>query len=165
MRDLAEDLAQESLIEINAKVGTFRGDSRFTTWAFRFVINRAATELRRKRYRNLSLDDLREDELVAFQNLLYDRDKSTEGEPERLAERRQFIAMLREIVQKRLTDRQRVAIVGVYWQERSMDEVAEALGLDRNGLYKLLHDARKRIKDELLARHLSQGDILAIFEN
>lgn len=165
VRDLAEDLAQESLIEIDAKVGTFRGDSQFTTWAFRFVINRAATELRRKRYRNLSLDDLREDELVAFQNLLYDREKSVQDEPARLAERRQFVALLQDIIRKRLTERQRFAIVGVYWQERSMDQVAEALGLDRNALYKLLHDARKRIKDELLARHLSQGDILAIFEN
>lgn len=164
IRDLAQDLAQDSLLEIRAKLKTFRGESQFTTWAFRFVINRAASELRRKRYRNLSLDDLREDELVAFQTLVYDQDAAAGSEPERLAERRMLADILREIITRNLTERQRAAIVGVYWRGHSMDEVALALGLDRNALYKLLHDARKKIKEQLLARRLSQGDVLGPFE-
>jgi RNA polymerase sigma-70 factor (ECF subfamily) len=165
IRDLAEDLAQEALIEVRENLHTFRVESKFTTWAYRFVINRAASELRRQHYRNLSLDQLREDELVALQTLLFDPNAGPGLEPERLAERRSYMNLLRAIVETELNERQRAAIVWVLWEGRSMGEVAKALGITRNALYKLLHDARKRIKARLLARHLSLGDILAAFED
>ncbi len=162
VRDLAEDLAQETLIEIRASLGSFRGESRFTTWAYRFVINRAASELRRQRYQNLSLDQIREEEPAAvFQAIINDRDKV---EPEQLAEQHYYLGLLRDIIDTELSERQRAAIIGVHLQGRSMDEVALSLGLTRNALYKLLHDARKRLKALLLARHLSEGDILAAFQ-
>src|SRR5512138_285980 len=53
--DLAEDLTQDALVEIREHVSSFRGESKFTTWAYRFVINRAASELRRQRYHDVSL--------------------------------------------------------------------------------------------------------------
>ncbi len=164
IRDLAEDLAQDALLDVRKSLDGFRGESQFTTWAFRFVVNRAASELRRRRYRDLSLDNLREDELATFQTLLHSG-KELGTDPERLAERRYYLTLLREIVETELNERQRAAIVWVHWQGRSMDEVAAALGINRNALYKLLYDARKRLKAELLRRHLSQGDILAAFEN
>ena len=58
-----------------------------------------------------------------------------------------------------------LALLAVYWQGRSMDEIADVLGLTRNALYKLLYDARRRLKAALSARHLSVGDILAAFED
>jgi RNA polymerase sigma-70 factor, ECF subfamily len=163
IRQLAEDLAQETLIQINKNLNSFRGESQFTTWTFRFVINRAASELRRRRYRDLSLDDLREDELSAFQTPV--QDTGPRGDPARLAERRYYLNLLRQLVDTELNERQRAAVVWVHLQGRSMDEVAAALGLNRNALYKLLYDARRRLKTQLLARHLSQGDILAAFED
>ncbi len=165
VRDLAQDLAQESLIDIRKNLDRFRGESQFTTWAFRFVINRAASELRRQHYRDLSLDQLEEDASALFRSLLRDRDSASARDPERLVMRRQYLHLLNEIIDTELTERQRAAVVWVYLEGRSMDEVAGVLGLNRNALYKLLHDARKRIKSQLLARHLSQGDILAAFEN
>ncbi len=165
IRDLAEDLAQEALLDVRKSLDSFRGESRFTTWAFRFVVNRAASELRRRRYRDLALDNLREDELAALQTFLHAGDTGIGIEPERLAERRYYLNLLRELVDTTLNERQRAAIIWVHWQERPMDEVAAALGISRNALYKLLFDARKRLKAELLARHLSQGDILAAFED
>ncbi len=165
VRDLAEDLAQEALLDVHKSLHSFRGESQFTTWAFRFVINRAASELRRRRYRDLSLENLQEDEVAAFQTLLHTGGATLGVDPERLAERRYYLNLLREIVDTELSERQRAALVWVHWQGRSMDEVAGALGLSRNALYKLLHDARKRLKAELVARHLSQGDILAAFED
>ncbi len=86
-------------------------------------------------------------------------------EPEKLAERRHYLRLLQEIMQTELNERQRLALIAVHWQGRSMDEVANALGMNRNALYKLLHDARKRLKAALQARHLSEGDILAAFED
>lgn len=165
VRDLAEDLAQEALIAIRENLASFRGESKFTTWAYRFVINRAASELRRRRYHNLSLDRLLEEEPAAFRVILSEEDASRRIDPDQIAERRYCLNLLREIVQTGLTERQRAAIVGVHLQGHSMEEVAAALGLTRNALYKLLHDARQRLKAALLARHLSEGDILAAFED
>ena len=162
VRSLAEDLAQEALLEIRENLSSFKGEAKFTTWAYRFVINRAASELRRRHYHNLSLDQLREEEPVLFQALLLEQGTI---EPERLAERRNYLILLRDIIEHELNERQRAAIVGVHVQGRSMDEVAAALGLNRNALYKLLHDARKRIKARLQAQHLTEGDILAAFED
>jgi RNA polymerase sigma-70 factor (ECF subfamily) len=162
VRVLAEDMAQEALLDIRESLGGFKGESKFTTWAYRFVINRAASELRRRHYRNLSLDQLREEEPAIFQALLLEQ---ATIEPERIAERRNYLNLLRQIIEKELNERQRAAIVGVHMQGRSMDDMAAALDLTRNALYKLLHDARKRIKARLQAQHLTEGDILAAFED
>ena len=161
IRGLAQDLAQDALLEIRQSLSTFKGESKFTTWAYRFVINRAASELRRQRYRNVSFDQLRDEEPAAFQALLLERGKV---EPERLAERRAYLKLLREIIETELNERQRAALVGVHLHGYPMDEVAAALGLTRNALYKLLHDARKRIKARLQAQHLTESDILAAFQ-
>jgi RNA polymerase sigma-70 factor (ECF subfamily) len=162
IHDLAADLAQDALMEIRASLDRFRGESKFTTWAYRFVINRAVSELRRQRYHDLSLEQLQRDEPAFFQALL---SHQARVELEQWAERRNYINLLREIIETELDERQRAAIVGVHWQGHSMDEVATAIGLTRNALYKLMHDARKRLKARLLARHVSLGDILAAFED
>ena len=162
VRDLAEDLAQDALMDIRASLASFRGESKFTTWAYRFVINRAASELRQQHYQNLSLDRLREEEPALFQDVLTDRE-ARRIDPEQLAEQRDYLDLLREIIETELSARQRTALVAIHWQGRSMDEVAASLDLTRNALYKLLHDARKRLQARLLARHLSEGDILAAF--
>ena len=70
LRNLAQDLAQDALLEVRENLGSFKGESKFTTWAYRFVINRAASELRRLRYRNVSFDQLHEEEPAVFQELL-----------------------------------------------------------------------------------------------
>jgi len=160
--ELAEDLCQDALMKILASLSTFKGRSRFTSWAYRFVINQAASELRRYRYRDISLEQLREEAPVVFQSLLA---VGEEVKPERLVEQQDYINLLREIIEHELSERQRVAIVGVYLQGYSMDEMATALGLTRNALYKLLHDARKRLKASLLECHLTQSDILTAFED
>jgi RNA polymerase sigma-70 factor (ECF subfamily) len=162
VRGLAEDLAQEALLSIRDNLSGFKGESKFTTWAYRFVINRAASELRRRHYRNVSFDQLREEEPALFQALLLEQGTV---EPEQVAERRHYLNLLRRIIEEALNERQRIAIVGVHLQGLSMDEVASALGLNRNALYKLLHDARKRIRAGLQAQHLTEGDILAAFQD
>ncbi len=159
---MAEDLAQEALLEVRDSLSSFKGESKFTTWAYRFVINRAASELRRRHYQNVSLDQLLEDEPALFQALLPEQGAV---EPERMAERRHYLRLLREIIERDLNERQRAAIVGVHVRGLPMDEVAEALGVNRNALYKLLHDARKRLKARLHAQHLTEGDILAAFQD
>ena len=159
--ELAEDIAQDSLLDILGNLETFRGESRFTTWAYRFVINKAASELRHRRYRDLSLDQLLEKEASGFEALL------TTGKHrilERQIEQRAYVELLRHLIATRLTGRERAAIIGIYLQGYSMDEVASALDTNRNALYKLLYTARQRLKEALLDRHLTQSDILAAFD-
>jgi RNA polymerase sigma-70 factor (ECF subfamily) len=160
VRDLAEDISQDALMNILAKLNSFKGRSKFTSWAYRIVINQAASELRRLRYLDLSLDGLLESEPGAFHALLSDDEQI---EPDRRSEQEMYIHLLCEIIEHELSDHQRAAIIGVYLQGHSMDEVAGALDITRNTLYKLLHDARKRLKARLLERHLTQNDILAAF--
>lgn len=162
VRRLAEDLAQEALLSIRESLSSFKSESKFTTWAYRFVINQAASELRRRHYQNVSLDQLQEDEPALFQALLPEQGAV---EPEQMAERRHYLNLLRKIIEGELNERQRAAIVGVHLRGLPMDEVAAALGLNRNALYKLLHDARKRIKARLQAQHLTESDILAAFQD
>ncbi len=162
VRGLAEDLAQDALLEITRSLESFRGESKFTTWAYRFVINRAVSELRRQRYRNVSLDQLREEQGGGlFQAVIADREKI---EPELLADQRYYLNLLRDILATELNERQRIALLAVYAQGYTMDEVASTLGMSRNALYKLLHDARRRVKAHLAARDISERDILSTFE-
>ena len=81
-----------------------------------------------------------------------------------MAERRDYLRLLHEIIETELNERQRTALVGVYLHGYPMEQVAAALGLTRNALYKLLHDARQRIKAGLQAQHLTEGDIRAAFQ-
>lgn len=159
--DLAEDFAQDALLSVRANLDNFRGESKFTTWAYRFVINHAADELRRKQYGHLSLEKLTEQETAVFQSLLSSQQYA---EPDLASERQDMVRKLVEILQTNLNERQRLAILGVHFQERSMLEVAEELNISTNTLYKLLHDARKKLKAALAANHLSEGDIMAIFD-
>jgi RNA polymerase sigma-70 factor (ECF subfamily) len=160
--ELAEDFAQNALIAIRDNLDNFRGDSKFTTWAYRFVINEAAGELRKRRYRNISLDDLMEQETAVFTTLLK---TDTRLDPESETGRQELIKFLLHVIQNELNERQRIAILGIHFQGRSMQEVAELLETSPNTLYKILHDARKKIKAKLLARHYGAGDILGLFDH
>ena len=159
---MAEDFAQEAIIAIEINLDSFQGRSKFTTWAYRFVVNKAIDELRRRHYRGrLSLDELESAETAVFSELL---ETSPQTEPSQMAEREDILNQIQEIIRIYLNDRQRLALLGVYLQGRSIQEVAEALDTSPNTVYKILYDARRKLRDQLEARRLSGGDILALFE-
>lgn len=162
IRHFAEDMVQEAVLDIEDNLGQFRGDAKFTTWAYSFVINRAAGELRRGRYRDYSLEALQEDESVFFAAL---QAETPQASPEIRAEQQEMVSILLDIIRNELTIRQRKAIVMIHFQGQSMETAAEQLDTSRNTLYKLLYDARQKLKAALSARHLSEGDILAPFED
>jgi RNA polymerase sigma-70 factor (ECF subfamily) len=162
LRQFAEDMVQEAILNIEDNLDKFRGDAKFTTWAYSFVINQAAGELRRSRYRDYSFEEIQEEENAFFAALQFE---VREASPETRAEQREMAALLLRIIRNELTIRQREAMVMVHFQGQSMEKVAEQLNTSRNTLYKLLFDARQKIKAALNARHLSEGDILAPFED
>jgi RNA polymerase sigma-70 factor (ECF subfamily) len=161
LRQMAEDFAQEALVSVLENLDNFRGDSKFTTWAYRFVINKAADDLRRRRYRDISLDRLPEQEAAALMAVI---EAGPRLDPDQAAERRELIEYLLTAIQTELNERQRLAILGVHFQGRSIQEIAALLEVSPNTLYKIIHDARKKLKLKLQARQLGIGDVLALFE-
>lgn len=162
IRHFAEDVAQEALLSIRKNLDNFRGDSKFTTWAYRFAVNQAASELRRSRYRDLSFDKL-QDEDNAFVSIQIREQPA--ADPDLASEQNAFVELFNLIIQDELTERQRLAFVAIHFNDLPMEEVAGQLGISRNALYKLLHDARRKIKAQLEARYLSAGDVLSLFES
>jgi RNA polymerase sigma-70 factor (ECF subfamily) len=160
LEHLAEDFSQEALLQILDKLDTFRGESKFTTWAYRFVINVAAGELRLHRWRTLSVEALLGDQEVSRSSLFVDREAP---DPETLAARNRILDLIVEIINQELTERQRFALVNVHFQGVPVVEVARRLETTPNNVYKLVHDARIKIKRGLERRHYSRADVLAIF--
>jgi RNA polymerase sigma-70 factor (ECF subfamily) len=139
------------------RLGDFQGRSQFTTWVHTIAVRVALTELRRKRWENVSLEALLEDdENPAPSGLAADPDPS----PERQVEGYDLSMRVRRIIDEELTDKQRQALIAMAIQGMPMEEIARRLGTNRNALYKLLHDARLRIKNRLAAEGLSPEDVL-----
>src|ERR687889_856985 len=154
-----EDFAQEALIKITGNLDSFRGESRFTTWAQKIAMNVALTELKRRRWRDVSLQDL------------FARREAADRGPadpyitsEQLALQNSVLGELRRIIDEELTDRQREAVVAVILEEMPISEVARRMGTNQNALYKLLHDARKKLKRRMEATGFSLQEVLAAFE-
>ena len=153
------DFAQEALIKITGNLDSFRGESRFTTWAKKIAMNVALTELKRRRWRDVSLQDL------FAQREAADRGPAdTQLTPEQLALQNMVLGELGRMVDEELTDRQREAVVAVLLEGMPISEVAKRMGTNQNALYKLLHDARRKLKRQMQAAGLSPQEALAALE-
>jgi RNA polymerase sigma-70 factor, ECF subfamily len=155
----AGDFAQEALIKITGNLDSFRGESRFTTWAQKIAMNVALTELKRRRWRDVSLQELSARREAA------DREPAdVQPSPEGLALQNTVLRELRRLVDEELTDRQREALVAVILEGMPISEVARRMGTNQNALYKVLHDARKRLKRRMEAAGISSKEVLAAFD-
>jgi RNA polymerase sigma-70 factor, ECF subfamily len=158
---LIEEVTQETLLRVLDQLDTFEGRSQFTTWVHKIAIRIALTELRRKRWRDSSLDELTENEdIPPPQGLLAD----SQAGPDVSAERTDMLARVRRVIEEELTDRQRQALVLLGLQDMPMEDAARKLKTNRNALYKLLHDARLRLRTRLALEDISPHDVLALFE-
>jgi RNA polymerase sigma-70 factor (ECF subfamily) len=153
------DFAQEALIKITGNLDSFRGESRFTTWAQKIAVNVALTELKRRRWLDVSLQEL-------FARRGADDRGPAESQltPEQLALQDTVLQELRRMVDEELTDRQREAVVAVLLEEMPISEVARRMGTTQNALYKVLYDARKRLKRRMEVAGISPKEMLEVFE-
>jgi len=158
---LVDEVTQETLLRVLDQLDTFEGRSQFTTWVHKIAVRLALTELRRKRWRDSSLDELTENEdIPPPQGLLAD----SQAGPDVSAERADMLAHVRRVIDEELTDRQRQALVLLGLQDMPMEDAARKLKTNRNALYKLLHDARLRLRTRLALEDISPNDVLALFE-
>ncbi len=161
LQELSEDLTQEALLKIQANLDTFQGRSKFTTWATKIAANHTISELRRSRWRNLSLDAITEAGTSLQEILVLDNLQG--GNPATESERLQVWQTVLETINHDLTERQRQTMAAVLIDQIPMGEVARLLNTNPNNVYKLLHDARLKLKRRLQESGLEPGYILKLF--
>ena len=126
---------------ITRKLGTFRGEARFTTWASKFAIFELSTALRRRIWRGRALvsDDSIGERLADSAPTALDA-----------MEHRETIAALAHAMETELSERQRLVFRLAAVEEVPLDVLAERLGSSRGAIYKVLHDARRRLRANLI---------------
>ena len=156
MQALAEDSAQEACVLVLRKLPTFRGEAKFETWACSFAIRVVMTALRRRLWRDTSLD--------AWQELASNSLPAAGWTyPELAAQRNAIWDVVREIVETDLTQRQREVLSLVVIQGVPTEVVEDHLGTTASALYKMTHDARRKLKAGLLKRGFSIEEVLGAF--
>jgi RNA polymerase sigma-70 factor (ECF subfamily) len=158
---MAEDFVQDSLLKILDKLQTFAGRSKFTTWAHKITVHIALTELRRKRWQDSSLDQLTDREDGEY-TPSYTADPAPT--PENRTERNDMLTRINRIIEEELTDKQRTVMKSAVIQGNPAAVVAREMDMNPNAVYKLLHDARLRLKRRLEEEGLTPTDVIAVFE-
>jgi RNA polymerase sigma-70 factor (ECF subfamily) len=141
--DLAHQVSADAMVSITAKLDQFRNESRFTTWAYRFVILEVSNKLARHFWRSpdLSIDEEDWDRLPGSFGL----------DPQRRAEWQELIDALRRAIDETLTPRQRRLFVAIVLNGVPVDALAVELDSNRNAIYKSLFDARRKLRQTLVA--------------
>jgi RNA polymerase sigma-70 factor (ECF subfamily) len=150
--DLAHQAAADAMLAIMAKLDQFRGESKFTTWAFKFVMFEVSAKVGRHFWRRPP---------VALTGEDWDRLPDRFGfDPAGEAERRDFVRAVRRAVQEDLTEHQRQVFVTLVVDGVPLDALAEKLGSSRNAIYKTMFDARRKLRASLVANgYLDDGAV------
>jgi RNA polymerase sigma-70 factor (ECF subfamily) len=150
--DLAYQAAADALLAITSKIGQFRGESRFTTWAYKFVVFGVSAKIGRHFWQNPSVPLDAED---------WDRLPDRFGfDPAQEAEWRDLLAALRRAVDQELTVRQRTVFVAIVLNDVPLDTLVIELASNRNAIYKTLFDARRKLRAALAANGYIGDDTL-----
>jgi RNA polymerase sigma-70 factor (ECF subfamily) len=144
--DIAQQSADDALMAILRKLDDFRGESRFTTWAYKFALYEAAANVRRRAWQGRELP---------LETEAWQRVADARSGPAGDAETKDLLAAIREEIESSLSPRQREVLVALALNEVPIDVLAERLNTTRGALYKTLHDARKSLRSALAERGMS----------
>jgi len=145
-----DDFTQDAALRVIEKLHTFRGDSRFTTWAMAVAVRVAYTALRKRRWNEVSIDSLELESPLAA--------KADNSSPARKAENRDIIDALRHAIDHDLTERQRTVVLAELSGMPSA-ELSRQLNSNSNALYKVYHAARKKLRTSLEEAGFSSVEI------
>lgn len=155
--EFVEDIAQDAVMKILYKYDTFRGDSKFTTWAMKIAVREGYSELRKKRYKDISLE----------QYSRYDPDEKDAVEieheqagPDQVTHESMMVQKIMKMMEEELTDKQQKVIQHLMIDQIPMTVVAEMMDSNRNAIYKLVHDARMKLKNRLEIEGIDPEEIL-----
>ncbi len=140
--DLAQQSADDALVAVLRKLDEFRGESRFTTWAYKFALLEAGVKVRRRAWQGREIP-LEEEGWAVLADA---------AAAERPAEDAELLGAIREEIERSLSPRQRQVLVALALNGVPIDVLAERLESSRGALYKTLHDARRKLRVALSAR-------------
>jgi RNA polymerase sigma-70 factor, ECF subfamily len=146
--DLAQQSADDALVAVLAKLDQFRGESRFTTWAYKFALLEAAVKVRRRAWQGRE---------VPLEEAAWSTLAAATAWAGRSAEDAELFTVLREEIENGLGPRQREVLVAVALNDVPIDVLADRLGSTRGALYKSLHDARRKLRAALRERGIELG--------
>ena len=138
--DLAHQAADDALVAILGKLETYRGESRFTTWAYKFALLEAAVKVRRRAWQGREIPLEPED---------WSAIAATDRPPAREAETQELLGSIAEAIESELSPHQREVLVAVALNDVPIDVLSERLNTTRGALYKTIHDARKKLRAHL----------------
>lgn len=155
--EFVEDIAQDAILKILDKYDSFRGDSKFTTWAMKVAVREGYSELRRKRYNDISLQqhsrhDPENKEAVEIEN--------EQAGPDQLAHESILVQKVMKIMEDELSAKQQKALQLLMIDQIPMTVVSDMMDSNRNAIYKLVHDARLKLKNRLEQEGIDPQDIL-----
>jgi RNA polymerase sigma-70 factor, ECF subfamily len=144
--DLAQQSADDALVAILGKLDDFRGESRFTTWAYKFALFEAGTKIRRRAWqgREVPLEPKSWSLLAQAGATLHEDAETTE-----------LLTVLQDAIRTQLSPHQREVLIAVTLNDVPIDVLAERLNTTRGALYKTVHDARHKLRRALAARGLA----------
>ena len=143
--DIATEAADDALVSVLRRLEDFRGASRFTTWAYKFALYEAAVKLRKRAWQGREVP-LEPESWSVF--------SSAAAGPDAEAEQSELVAAVRTAIDDALTPHQRRVLVALAVNGAPIDVLAERLGTSRGALYKTLHDARRKLREDLSRRGL-----------
>jgi RNA polymerase sigma-70 factor (ECF subfamily) len=145
LEDIANEAADDALVSVLRRLDDFRGDSRFTTWVYKFGLLEAAVKLRRRAWQGRE---------VPMEPESWSMFSSDSAVPDKAAEQGELLTALQHAIAEVLTPHQRKVLVASALNGVPIDVLAERLGTSRGALYKTLHDARRKLR-----RHLSESGL------
>ena len=140
--ELAEEAADDAAISVLRRLDDFRGESSFRTWAYKFALLEASVKVRRRAWR---------DREVTLEPEHWESLAHAGPGPDDDAENAALLAAVRDGIRTALTPRQRQVLVAAVLDGVPIDVLADRLGSNRNALYKVLHDARRRLREHVAA--------------
>ena len=147
--DLAQQSADDALVSVLDKLDDFRGDSRFTTWAYKFALLEAGTKIRRRAWQGRELPLEPESWSLIAQG---------GATPQQDAETTELLTTLQDAMRTELSPHQREVLVAITLNDVPIDVLAERLNTTRGALYKTVHDARRKLRRALAVRGLTTAD-------
>ncbi len=156
-----EDVAQDALLKILDKIDTFRGESKFVSWAMKIAVREGLSELRRKKWQDISIGDLAgsdpEEEGSEINSEVFAID---DPGPDDTTHEKMMLKKVMGIIEEELSEKQKKAIMLLMVQGMPVTVVAEQMGVTRNALYKLVHDARLNLKKKMGAQGIDPEKML-----
>jgi RNA polymerase sigma-70 factor, ECF subfamily len=138
--EIALEAADDALMSVLARLDDFRGESRFTTWVYKFALLEAAVKLRRRAWQGRE---------VPLEPETWSMFGSDALEPDEQAEQSELLSTIQQAIKEVLTPHQRRVLVALALNGVPIDVLAERLNTTRGALYKTLHDARRKLREHL----------------